>query len=113
MLRKYSRLQVLFGLTLLMGFQLTAYGTLSGTLLAANTKQQRPNIILFITDDQSPFTWKQGKADSAKAFGFNGQNEVYTPEIDRLAHEGMIFTRAYVSSSVCSPSRYTSTFQYD
>ena len=66
----------------------------------------RPNIIFFITDDQSPFYSKHSTYDSAKAFGFNGETGVYTPEIDRLARDGIIFTRAYVSSSVCTPSRY-------
>ena len=68
---------------------------------------ERPNIILFMTDDQSPFTWDYPAFPSAKPFGFNGERSVYTPEIDRIASEGMIFQRAYVSSSVCSPSRYT------
>ena len=40
-------------------------------------------------------------------FGFCGDKDVYTPIIDDLAKNGMVFTRAYVSSSVCSPSRYT------
>ena len=66
----------------------------------------RPNIIFFITDDQSPFSSTKSKYDAAKAFGFNGEKGVYTPEIDRLARDGIIFTRAYVSSSVCTPSRY-------
>ena len=70
--------------------------------------ESRPNIIFFITDDQSPFANRpDGKYDSAKAFGFNGEKRVHTPQIDRLARDGMIFTRAYVASSVCSPSRYT------
>jgi arylsulfatase A-like enzyme len=68
---------------------------------------ERPNIILFMTDDQSPFVWDYPDFDSAKPFGFNGERSVYTPEIDRIASEGMIFDRAYVSSSVCAPSRYT------
>ncbi|MFT4520087.1 MAG: arylsulfatase A-like enzyme [Halioglobus sp.] len=76
---------------------------LNGQLFAA----ERPNIILFMTDDQSPFTWDYVGWESAKAFGFNGESSVHTPEIDRIAREGMIFDRAYVSSSVCSPSRYS------
>ncbi len=82
--------------------------------LASSTKQvgsvtdERPNVVLFITDDQSPFADRsQDKYDSAKAFGFNGEQRAYTPEIDRLAQDGIIFTRAYVAASVCSPSRYT------
>src|SRR5688572_30293117 len=54
----------------------------------------RPNIILFLIDDQN--------RESIGAFGGN----TYTPNLDRLAAEGMKFTRAYVSSAVCTPSRY-------
>ncbi|MDB4353098.1 sulfatase-like hydrolase/transferase [bacterium] len=56
---------------------------------------QRPNIIMFLIDDQNP--------SSIAAFG----GDTYTPNLDRMAEEGMKFTRAYVSSSVCTPSRYT------
>ena len=81
----------------------------AGAVQVAQTARakQRPNIIFFITDDQSPFTWDSQSDSSALAFGFNGEKRAYTPEIDRLAHDGIIFTRAYVSSSVCTPSRYT------
>lgn len=68
---------------------------------------ERPNIILFMTDDQSPFAWSYPGFVSAKPFGFNGSKSVFTPEIDRIANEGIVFSRSYVSSSVCSPSRYT------
>jgi arylsulfatase A-like enzyme len=47
------------------------------------------------------------KEVQSRPFGFNGDNEVHTPTIDSLAKGGMIFTNAYVSSSVCSPSRYS------
>ncbi|MEM1068258.1 MAG: sulfatase-like hydrolase/transferase [Planctomycetota bacterium] len=56
---------------------------------------ERPNIIMFLIDDQNP--------SSIAAFGGN----TYTPNLDRMAEEGMKFTRAYVSSSVCTPSRYS------
>ena len=56
---------------------------------------ERPNIIMFLIDDQNP--------SSIAAFG----GDTYTPNLDRMAEEGMKFTRAYVSSSVCTPSRYT------
>ena len=79
---------------------------------------ERPNIIYIMTDDQSSivpsaedaeFNFSDGNAMGVQSrpFGFNGDGEVYTPIIDDLAKNGMIFTRAYVSSSVCSPSRYT------
>ena len=56
---------------------------------------ERPNIIMFLIDDQNP--------SSIATFG----GDTYTPNLDLMAEEGMKFTRAYVSSSVCTPSRYT------
>ncbi len=67
---------------------------------------ERPNILVFVTDDQSPMPWAPDGYLSAPAFGFCGARGVHTPEIDRLAADGLQFSRAYVSSSVCSPSRY-------
>ena len=58
-------------------------------------RAERPNIIMFLIDDQNP--------SSIAAFG----GDTYTPNLDRMAEEGMKFTRAYVSSSVCTPSRYS------
>jgi len=80
--------------------------------------QKRPNIIFIMTDDQSAivpttkdaeleFTDGNGRGTQSHPFGFNGDTDVHTPVIDGLAANGMIFTRAYVSSSVCSPSRYS------
>ncbi|MFY0653477.1 MAG: sulfatase-like hydrolase/transferase [Cyclobacteriaceae bacterium] len=68
--------------------------------------KDKPNIILFVTDDQSPIPLEDDHVKDSRAFGFNGESKVYTPVIDNLAKNGMIFRRAYVSSSVCSPSRY-------
>lgn len=54
----------------------------------------RPNVVLFIADD---LAW----ADT----GAYGNPKVGTPNIDRLAREGMKFTHAFVTISSCSPSR--------
>ncbi len=54
----------------------------------------RPNFILFFTDDQ-------GWADAA----FAGHPYLKTPALDRLAREGTWFQQFYVASTVCSPSR--------
>ncbi|MEO1526686.1 MAG: sulfatase-like hydrolase/transferase [Planctomycetota bacterium] len=62
---------------------------------ASTGSAERPNIILFLIDDQNP--------SSIAAFG----GDTYTPNLDRMAAEGIKFTRAYVSSSVCTPSRYS------
>ena len=58
----------------------------------------RPNIIFFITDDMHPYQMN---------FLPEGQGRNYTPNLDRLAAEGTVMRQQYVSSSVCTPSRYT------
>lgn len=55
----------------------------------------RPNILFILSDDQNP--------DTLGCFG----GKVLTPTLDKLCAEGVKFTRAYNSSSVCTPSRYT------
>ena len=53
-----------------------------------------PNIIIILADDA-------GYSD----FGFMGSDEIKTPNLDQLALDGVTFNNAYVSASVCSPSR--------
>lgn len=66
--------------------------------LAAETK--RPNFLFILVDDQSPFDLKC----------YNPQSTLETPNIDRLASEGMVFDGAYhmgsFSGAVCTPSRH-------
>ncbi len=57
-------------------------------------EQDQPNIILIIADDMN---W-----DDCGAYGHPG---IKTPNIDKLAKEGMRFDRGYVTASSCSPSR--------
>lgn len=54
----------------------------------------RTNVLAIVTDDA-------GYAD----FGCFGGTEIPTPHIDSLARDGVKFTQAYVSASVCAPSR--------
>jgi len=70
---------------------------LHGAGLSSLTAQQttdRPNVIVIVSDDA-------GYAD----FGCYGGTEIPTPNIDALARNGTLFTDAYVSASVCAPSR--------
>ncbi len=55
-----------------------------------------PNIVLIYTDDQ-------GFGDIA---AFNPEAKFATPNLDRLANEGIAFTHAHSADSVCTPSRY-------
>ncbi|WP_080058640.1 arylsulfatase [Spirosoma aerolatum] len=61
---------------------------------AQNRPATRPNIIFILADDL-------GYGD----VGINGQHLIKTPNIDRLAREGMQFTQFYAGTSVCAPSR--------
>ncbi|MBT6081530.1 MAG: sulfatase-like hydrolase/transferase [Polaribacter sp.] len=89
------------------------FGFIVFLLIISNTKSiaqntKKPNIIFIMTDDQSAVVpLDSEKRIQSRPFGFNGDKEVHTPIIDNLAKNGMIFNSAYVSSSVCVPSRYT------
>ncbi|MGF1579135.1 MAG: sulfatase, partial [Gemmataceae bacterium] len=56
---------------------------------------ERPNIVLIISDDQS---WD--------TFSFLG-GKVHTPRLDQMAKDGMYFSNFHVTTTVCSPSRYS------
>src|SRR4051794_17156023 len=53
-----------------------------------------PNVLVILSDDHS-----------APHVGCYGNKDVHTPNLDRLAADGMRFDRAYVASPQCVPSR--------
>src|SRR5439155_2742982 len=69
---------------------------LMGTLAlpAADSPGNRPNFIFILADDLG---WSD--------LGCYGHAQIKTPNLDRLASEGTLFTQFYVNASVCSPSR--------
>ena len=68
--------------------------SMSGLLLAAPPSGGRTNIVLISIDDLG---WKDT--------GFQGSGYYETPNLDRLARQGMIFTNAYANAPNCAPSR--------
>lgn len=62
------------------------------TTLAAETR--KPNVIVFLSDDV-------GYGE----YGFQGNTEIPTPNIDSIAKNGVRFTQGYVSGPYCSPTR--------
>ncbi|MBK1879674.1 sulfatase-like hydrolase/transferase [Pelagicoccus mobilis] len=62
--------------------------------LTASASDERPNIVIILCDDL-------GYAD----LGFNGSKDIRTPELDKLAEGGTLFTSAYVAHPFCGPSR--------
>lgn len=77
------------------GTEIGLFGRSNGTSTqAARTPFRPPNIVLVFTDDQ-------GYGD----LGCYGSKDIATPNIDRLAGEGVRFTDFYASQAVCSSSR--------
>ena len=62
--------------------------------IIAQTKTKRLNVIYIMSDDHAY------QAISAYGYGLNK-----TPHIDKLAEKGMLFNRAFVTNSICGPSR--------
>jgi len=59
----------------------------------ATAAESRPNIVVVIGEDMGPDT------------GAYGCKDAITPNMDRLAKEGALFTRAFTHTGVCAPSR--------
>ena len=62
----------------------------------ADVEAKRPNVVFILTDNHGAWT-----------LGCYGNKDIRTPNIDRLAGEGMLFRRAMSSNPVCSPTRAT------
>ncbi|UXP32605.1 sulfatase [Reichenbachiella agarivorans] len=80
-----SQILFLFTLSILFGCKQTE-----------KTKETRPNILFIMSDDHA-----------YQAISAYGSELLQTPNIDRIADEGMLFTNACVSNSICAPSRAT------
>ena len=59
-----------------------------------NSKANRPNIVFIMSDDHA-----------YQAISVYDDKLIQTPNIDRIAKEGMLFTNASVTNSICAPSR--------
>src|SRR5713101_299556 len=74
-------------------FVFAVVGLLALTL-PAGADERPPNIIFMLADDL-------GWGD----VGFNGRKDWRTPNLDRLASQGTVFSRWYTAAVVCAPSR--------
>ena len=68
-------------------------------LMAEAGADDRPNILWIFSDDHA--------YQAIGAYGGRFQDEGLTPNIDRIAADGMLFEKAYVGNSICAPSRAT------
>lgn len=78
-------------------FRLWAFTAFFSAALLSLTAQQpasRPNIIFIMTDDHA-----------VQALGSYGSTLIQTPNLDRIGREGIRFADAFVTNSICAPSR--------
>jgi arylsulfatase A-like enzyme len=68
-----------------------------GTQISSDKTAEKPNVIIIYTDDL-------GYGDVSC---YNPQSKINTPNIDKLAADGMRFTDAHSPASFCTPSRYS------
>ena len=68
---------------------------IAGPSIVGAGTENRPNILLIISEDNGP------------ELGCYGDRYAHTPNLDRLASQGVRFETAYVTQAVCSPSRGT------
>lgn len=67
------------------------------TTLGAIRAADRPNIIFIFTDDHA--------TEAISAYGGRYDQVAPTPNIDRIANEGMLFKNSFCGNSICGPSR--------
>ena len=85
----------------------TAAATLPGLVWAGGEKQGRPNILFIMSDDHT--------SQAISAYGGILAGVCPTPNIDRIANEGMLFENCFVTNSICTPSRsaiFTGTYAH-
>ncbi len=88
--RRMNRRRFLQSIT----FGVVAAGLRAGA--SANGASSKPNIVYILADDMS----------CGDVRALNKACQFPTPNLDRLAREGIAFTQAYTGSSICSPTRY-------
>ncbi|WP_420399079.1 sulfatase [Flagellimonas sp.] len=84
----------LFILLLIVGFAIVGCRDIKDNNRKEAHSPEKPNIILIMTDDQ-------GWGDT----GYNGHPYLKTPNLDKMAANGVVFNRFYAASAVCSPTR--------
>ncbi len=72
-----------------------ALSTLSLSGCKEKEPEELPNILWLVSEDNSPF------------LGCYGDEFATTPNLDKLASEGFLYTHAYANAPVCAPARNT------
>lgn len=69
-------------------------GFISCKQKSEDSKQKRPNILFIVADDMGPWT-----------LSVNNNPNTHTPELDKIANAGAVFSNCFASGAVCSPTR--------
>lgn len=92
---RLKTMKIKFCATAILG-ALTLMGCQEREAAKKNKETKRPNILFIMSDDHA-----------YQAISAYSDKLINTPNIDRLAKEGMLFTNASVTNSICAPSRAT------
>jgi arylsulfatase A-like enzyme len=86
-----------------LAFVVAAAAAATATATRGSLDPSRPNILYIMSDDHTmaAISAYDGTPNAAPA----GEGYINTPNIDRIANEGIRFDRAYVTNSICGPSR--------
>ena len=99
MIMKNIQLYLMLGLVLLLNS--------CGNVVSKNSTKKSPNIIFILTDDQG-WTHNSHRADPNLP---ESKSDYYeTPNMDKLANSGILFTQGYAPNPICSPSRNSLMF---
>ena len=71
---------------------------------SCETSRSQPNIILILTDDQG---WTDSSVRMMKDREDSKSDFYETPNMERMANEGLVFSSAYAPAPVCTPTRYS------
>src|SRR4051794_11255309 len=90
--RDFLRFRILIGFLALIQSSGSAFA--APPARAADTKARRPSILLIIPDQMR-----------GQALGCMGNSEVRTPNLDKLASQGVLFRNTFANTPVCCPAR--------
>lgn len=82
-----------------LGYSAATAATAAGFAASCAGQKKQPNILFIFSDDHA--------YQAISAYGGRLKDIAPTPNIDRLANEGIRFDRCYVTNSICAPSRAT------
>ena len=104
-----SRIVALTALLFLAASPTTAQDTSTRPVGSGSLSAGRPNVVLIYADDLGygdVSSYGLPRRSSPDSGAEAGARHIKTPNIDRLAREGIRFTDAYAPASTCTPSRY-------